>query len=349
MQDLLAYREKVNQSIENFLNRKFDQKKEHHPKIEELLEHIVEFNLRGGKRIRPLAVIAAYKCFKDDDIIVDASICIEFMQSYLLIHDDILDNSDLRRGKPSMHKIYEAEHVDPYFGKSIAILAGNLCAAFMYDAILESDFPAEQKIRAIKILAEVSEHENYGQCLDMSPNLSTLSEAEVLKIYQFKTAEYTTRGPVLIGAALAGASSLEQIQALEQYGNRLGIAFQIQDDIQGIFGKVESIGKPNGSDIKEGKKTLLICKTLEYCTTNERRSILNMYGRKDLCDSKIDKLRTTIQRSGALEYCQQLFTRMIHEGKEAISCALFKDRGRQYLTDIADYISGLSLPSATTK
>jgi len=333
MKNIEEYKEKVNLALKRFLEKKLDDGK-YSPKIKELIENIIEYNMRGGKRIRPLAIIFAYKCFKEDEkAVIDASIAIELMQAYLLIHDDIIDNADLRRGKPSMHKIYSSSGEE--FGKSMAILAGNLCSHYVYDSILDSSFSDKEKIDAIKYIDWIAERENYGQALDIIPGFK-ISEEEVMKIYELKTATYTMQGPLYLGACLASASP----EKLQEYGKNIGIAFQIQDDIIGIFGKVEETGKPNDSDIKEGKKTLLIVKAFELAGEDEKKFLLDNYGKKNVSEAEMEKIREIIKNLG-LDYCREKMNELIGKGKKSIINLNLRDEGKSFLLDMADYIKNL--------
>jgi geranylgeranyl diphosphate synthase type I len=339
MEYVNKHKDKINSILHDFLIKKLKEDGKYSPFIKELIENIIEFNMRGGKRIRPLLTIAAYKCFQNDEKINLPSISIELMQAYLLIHDDIMDNADLRRGKNSMHKIYE-KFKDKEFGTSIAMLAGNLCSAYTYDAVLESGFDDKLKNEAIKILGWVNERENYGQALDIALDFKTATEKDIFNIYELKTATYTAQGPIYLGSILANASK-KDIGLLQKYAYNIGVAFQIQDDIIGTFGNEKETGKPNDSDIKEGKKTLLIQKTLEFCNAEEKKFLFENYGSKNLTTEKISKIRKIMQDSGAVDYCRKKLNDMIDEGKKAIENEKFKEEGKMFLLDLADYVKKL--------
>jgi geranylgeranyl diphosphate synthase, type I len=338
MKNIDIYKEKVNLSLKNFLERKLEKDGKYSKETKELIEHIIEYNLRGGKRIRPLATIFAYKCFKNDEKIIDASIFIELIQAYLLIHDDIMDKSDLRRGKETMHKIYEKEYGE-HFGKSIAILAGNLCASYSYESILESSFNDKNKLEAIKYINWIIERENYGQALDILPGFKNLKEEDVMKIYELKTATYTFQGPIYIGSILANASS-DKIKNLQEYSYNLGIAFQIQDDLNGIFSETDKLGKPN-SDIKEGKKTLIIAKTLELCSPKEREFILKEYGNEKISDESVEKIKEIIKKCGSYDYCRNKLNELTENAKKLIINVELQKEGKDSLIELADYIKSL--------
>jgi geranylgeranyl diphosphate synthase type I len=339
MQNIEVCRERVEEALRKFLNKKLDEDGKYSPEIKEMIANILEYNLRKAKRIRPITTIFAYKCFKDDDKIIDASIFIELMQAYYLIHDDIMDKSDLRRGIASIHKIYGKKHGE-HFGISMAILAGNLCSSYTYESVVESDFNSEEKVKAVKYINWIDDRENYGQALDIFPGFETLKEEDVLRIYELKTATYTMQGPIYVGGVLAGASE-EEIEKLQEYAYNVGIAFQIQDDLNGVFGNVAETGKPDDSDIKEGKKTLIIAKTLELCNKDNKEFILKEYGNENISQESLEKIRELIKKCGAFDYCKKKLKELIEKGKNSIKDVELREEGKNYLLEMADYIGGL--------
>ncbi len=339
MKNIEFYKNKVDLALKEFLNNKLNKDGNYSDKIKELINNILEYNLRGGKRIRPITTIFAYKCFKEDDNILDASIFIELMQAYLIMHDDIMDKSDLRRGKPSMHKIYE-EKSDEDFGVSMAILTGNLCASYAYDSIIESNFNDEERINALKYVSWINNRENYGQVLDIMPGFENLKEEDVWKIYELKTATYTIQGPIYVGCVLANAPE-DKIKKLQEYSYNIGLAFQIQDDLNSIFGEIGEIGKPNDSDIKEGKKTLIIAKALELGSYEDKQFLLEHYGNENISEDSVNKIKEIIKNCGALEYCNEKLEELIKKGKESIIDVELRSEGKDFLIEMADYIKGL--------
>ncbi len=360
MSNIEIYKEKVNESLKKFLDKKLKEDGKYSSDVKQLIENVIEYNLRGGKRIRPVTIIFAYKCFKDDEKIVDAAISLELMQAFLLIHDDIMDKSDLRRGGETIHKIYqkklqsnflgfskeetnqslENEKEDHDFGNSMAILAGDLCASYTYESIIETDFEDREKNNAIKYLGWIINREVYGQTLDIIPGFSKLNEEDVWKIYELKTATYTMQGPIYLGCVLANAPE-DKIAKLQEFAYNLGVAFQIQDDLNGIFGEVDKLGKPNDSDIKEGKKTLLIVKALELCNKEDKEFLLKEYGNKNASCESMDKIREIIKECGAYNYCMNKFRELIEKSKSSLDDVELRNEGKDYLLEMADYIGGL--------
>jgi len=334
-----GYKEKVNESLKAFLDRKLEEEGRYSEHTKEMIRGIIEFNMREAKRVRPITTIFGYKCFKGDERIVDPSISIELMQAYLLIHDDIMDKSDLRRGKPSLHKVFEGDYEED-FGANMAILAGNLCASYMYESILESDFTDAEKIEAIRYLSWINNRENYGQALDLVPGIENITEADIMKIYELKTATYTIMGPLYLGCVLANAPK-EKVSSLQKYAYNVGVSFQIQDDLNGILSSEQEIGKTNDSDVKEGKKTLIIAKTLELCNEEDKRFILERYGKENILPEEIDRLRRIIRSCGAYDYCKRETERLIEEAKNSIRDVELREEGKNFLFEMADYIKKL--------
>lgn len=341
MQDITHFKERIENSLNKFFERKLKNSNYSKDTLN-LVSNLSEYTMRKAKRIRPIFGLFAYKCFNDsrldEDKIIDASIALELIQSYLLIHDDIIDNSDLRRGKPTIHKVYSKYNSD--FGKSMAILAGDLASSFVYDSIIESNLTDKQKINAAKWCCWILDREIYGQTMDILPNYENISEEDVLKIYELKTATYTVQGPLYFGASLAEAPE-DKIKKLEEYAYNIGLAFQLQDDIIGIFGDVEETGKPNDSDIKEGKKTLLLVKTLQFCNQHDKKFFLEKYGNKDINNEDIDRIRKIIKESGAYDYCIKRLDEFILNGKKSIIALDIKKEGKDFLLEMADYIRSL--------
>ena len=340
MDNIEFYKEKINKALRNFFDKKLKEDGKYSKEIRELIENVIEYNMRGGKRIRPATVIFAYKCFKDgnDDEVTKAAISLELMQAFLLIHDDIMDKSDLRRGGETIHRIYSRKNKD--FGINMAILAGDLCCSYTYDSIIETKFNPSEKTKAVEYLGWIINREVYGQTLDIIPGFQNLKEEDVWKLYELKTGTYTMQGPIYLGCVLANAPE-EKIKKLQEYAYNLGIAFQTQDDLNGIFGELDKLGKPNDSDIKEGKKTLIIVKTLELCNKEDREFILREYGNGKISKESMDRIREIIKKCGAYDYCVDKFKELVEKAKKSIENVELREEGKKNLLEMADYIAGL--------
>jgi len=346
------------QEVDKRLSKYFHEKIEHAVKesesieyIDELSEHIREYNLRGGKRIRPSFVVEGYRAVggKDIDSIYDAALAVETMEGYLLIHDDMMDRDDLRRGGKTVHAIYrewfknrfnENEKEAEHFGDTIAICAGDIVETFGTELIARSNFPAELKIKAIQKYNFIARYTGYGQVLDtiveeLPPEKVT--EKHVLTVHKFKTSLYTITGPLQIGTILAGGTP-EQLNIMEEYGKNLGVAFQIQDDILGIYADEKKLGKPVGSDLKEGKRTLLILKALEKGTPEQQQKLKSLLKKQDITPEEVKEAQDIIRDTGSLDYSKQLAVQYANKGIEAIKNTNFEQEGKEYMLGIADYL-----------
>ncbi len=337
------YKEKVEESLRNFFLRK--KSSLDHWSSREACEILEEYTLRGGKRVRAILMIVGYRMMRgeDEEAIVEASSALELIQTYFLIHDDIMDESELRRGKATVHKIYEEKHLrNGYggkprkFGESMGIIAGDLADAYAMEILSSSRFPAERKIEAIKKLNEIIEYTGYGQIIDVySSVIDNFTEEDLLMLHKYKTARYTIEGPLALGIILAGFEP----EGIEKFAIPIGIAFQLQDDILGLFGSEEKIGKPVTSDLAEGKKTLLIIKALERADEEDRRKILAALGNPAVTEEQLEEVREIVRKTGSLEYSQEMARKLVEEAKEALKNLELKDEGmRDFLLWLSDYM-----------
>ncbi len=359
---LKEYQQKINNQLELFFKQKIDQTKDISPHVLEMMQHLEEFTLRGGKRIRPILLIFGYKCINktttdkyyneelvnEENEIIKAAMAVELMESFLLIHDDIIDNDDLRRGKPTLHRIYEKNTTlnnkkeipddKKHFGKSMAIIGGDILAVLGSEILLSTNFSDQNKIETLNIFNKTIINTCFGEMLDVYSEFEQgLTEDDINKIHLLKTAKYTIEAPLHIGAIFAGANNV-QLKTLSDYALNLGRAFQIQDDILGVFGNEQKLGKPVGSDLKEGKKTLLIIKALENCSDNDKSFILKNLGNKDLSLNDLEKFKEIIINTGSLGYSKNLANELAEKAKQTIINSDFNDVGKDFLINLADYI-----------
>ena len=239
-----------------------------------------DYALRGGKRIRGGLVHLT-----GGDAAIDASVGMELLHTYLLIHDDFMDRDETRRGGPTLHVS---------LGANLAILLGSLCEAWAFELVLAAPHGRE----VAQVLAAAVQEVIAGQALDvLAPAGPELVPEQVARIQRMKTGSYTFELPLKLGATIAGAPP-EMHLALERYGRPLGQAFQIIDDLLGTFGSPEVTGKPNASDLREGKRTLLIARALASATPEDAAVL-----RKGLGDpgADVEKLRAILRRSGAVD------------------------------------------------
>ncbi len=305
-------RKQIDSSLASFMERvKKDYKL--HLVSPILFESIKEFSLRKGKRIRPLLLILSYKGYSPKNkrttpSLYNASTCIELLHNFMLIHDDIIDCSNLRRGKPTLHKllgkIVKTKSQDK-LGRDLGIIAGDIVYAFAIDAFLSIKEPAERKERALKYFVQTAAFTAMGEFIDtihgMEP-LKKIKEKDVFLNYTLKTARYTFDCPLVTGAILAGADN-KDIKKLSELGIMIGQAFQIQDDIIGIFDSEKNIGKSILSDLAESKKTLLVAHAYEHLKGTKKKQFTDIFNKPKKTYKDLVAVRKIFIDAGSLPYC----------------------------------------------
>jgi len=317
----------------------------------QMLDNLEDFCTRGGKRLRPALVYYGYKLLggKNSKDIMKASLAIELIHNFLLIHDDVIDEDELRRGKMTMHKLYENECGKLYkgrgnpehFGEGMGIIAGDLCYSLALKLLLSSNFPSELRIQALEKVQDAIITVGFGEELDIRFELNGLVKpSEILEMYRLKTGVYTFECPLHMGAILAGASK-QDLAIISQYAIPVGTAFQIRDDALGMFGDQKTTGKPVGSDLKQGKQTLLIATALKKASKDERKKIQKALGDKEFDEKDVSEIRKIIEQTGALADCAKLAKEYISQAKQSLS--KFQDQSWDkdaiaFLDNIADFI-----------
>lgn len=260
---LREVRARVNQRLEEWLAPRVAAAAAISPEVGHAADAARRLSLIGGKRMRAALVAAGYQAFEAGDalaVCMPAMISIELLQTYLLVHDDWMDDDDVRRGGPSVHVLLRDRFGDKALGDAGAILAGDLSSGWAQEALLASDVAPERVLRAMKAYARINVDVVCGQLAEMTAPRSS-ARPSVETVHALKTASYTVTGPLLVGAALAGADEA-RAAGLERIGRPLGIAFQLRDDVLGTFGDPAKTGKPVDSDIRQGKHTALVAELL---------------------------------------------------------------------------------------
>jgi geranylgeranyl diphosphate synthase type I len=286
------------------------------------------FLLDGGKRVRPTFAYWGYRGAGgfDGDEIVAAAASLELLHACALIHDDVMDGSDTRRGMPAVHRRFTRVHgqhawqgSSESFGKSAAILLGNLCLVWAEQMLATSGMPPSALARARPIYDEMRVELMAGQYLDVLEQARGGGDMDrALRVARFKTAKYTIERPLHVGAALAGDDPAVR-RTYTAYGLPLGEAFQLRDDVLGVFGDPEVTGKPAGDDLREGKRTALIAMTLRHANPAQCAVIERHLGDPYLDSSGIAALRDVIVGTGALDQVEALIERRTSEAISALT------------------------------
>ncbi len=294
---------------------------------------------RGGKRIRGALTITAYKMLggADEKVALQAARAIEMLHAYILMADDIQDRSETRRGGPTGHMLLKQYHEQnglkdesQHFGESIAINGLLFGAHSALNVLADLNIDADIRLQAIKNVNKNFISTAHGQSLDIfNEVLPSVDEEAVDKVLLWKTAYYTFTNPLQLGAILAGASE-NDLKQLEEFSLSAGRAFQITDDILGIYGDEQTSGKSPMDDLKEGKRTLLTVKAIESATEPDSYYLQQMLGNKNLTAEEFQRCREIIVSSGALQYSRQ----KAQEAVEAALSSLEKVSGTWELTRV---------------
>ena len=307
-----------------------------------------DYVLRGGKRLRgALCLLGCEAGGGTREAALPAALGLELLHAYLLIHDDFMDRDELRRGGPTLHvalgrtgavfahetQVPAGEHV----GGSLAILLGSLCEAWALELVLQSQAPPDRVLRAAQLLARALAEVTLGQALDLAAPLGPpLGREAVLEIERLKTGSYTVELPLLLGARLAGASPETEV-ALSGYARPLGQAFQIVDDLLGIFGSPQVTGKSAANDLREGKRTLIVLRAFEVASEEDARALRAGLGRRDLTDPDVEALRQVLRRCGAAEWARDEANRLCLEALAALEAPALPAAVAEELRAIAHY------------
>jgi geranylgeranyl diphosphate synthase type I len=308
-----------------------------------LFKSIREFSLREGKRIRPILLLLGYlgysrKGKKPSRSLYTASTCIEFLHNFMLIHDDIIDCSSLRRGKPTMHRILNTTVpcTNPdKLGTDLAIIAGDIVYALAIDAFLSINEDPLRKEKALKYFIQTAAFTAMGEFIDTVHGVAGVKEVkekDVFLNYSLKTARYTFDCPLVTGAILAGAPAGETPK-LASFGLCIGQAFQIQDDIIGIFETEESIGKSILSDLDEQKKTLLVVHAFAHLKGKDLTAFSKLFHKPKKTMADLDAVKALMIRSGSLHYALDAVSTRVVKAKKTLSTLTMSPRYKELVSE----------------
>ncbi|MCU1658877.1 MAG: Polyprenyl synthetase [Pseudonocardiales bacterium] len=287
------------------------------------------FVLDGGKRLRPSFAYWGWRSVRgpddDDHALVTAAASLELLHACALVHDDVMDSSATRRGRPSAHAAFADLHRrstwtgDPdVFGTASAILLGDLLLSWADAMFAGVDLAADAQPGTRRMWDEMRQLVMAGQYLDIQVQArGAFSADDALRVAKFKTSKYTIEGPLHFGAA-AAAASREVFAALSGYGLPLGEAFQLRDDVLGVYGDPSRTGKPAGDDLREGKRTLLVALAMEHADHAQAALLRRALGDRALDDDTVEALREVIVRTGALAQVEQRIACRASEARAAL-------------------------------
>lgn len=335
---LSQVRARVDARLLSFLDDKRAQARRVSEPSVQLVEAVAGLTLRGGKRLRPATLYAGFVAAnehgnaRDTD---DAGAALELLQTYLLIHDDWMDGDDERRGAPSVHAHFRNALGDAHLGASVGVLAGDLASGFAWELLGTAPFPAGRGAEGHAAFAKLHQEVVFGQQLDL------LKHADVALVHQLKTGSYTVRGPLCIGGLLGNANA-EQLAALEQYGEPLGLAFQLRDDLLGTFGDTSATGKPTGNDLRAGKNTSLVAATRARLDGADLKHFESVLGNPDVDIATIERTIALIESCGARAEIEANIDAMLARAKSVLARAPFSGHGASLLHELADMLGARS-------
>jgi geranylgeranyl diphosphate synthase type I len=311
-----------------------------------LYKSIKEFILRDGKRIRPVLFCIGYLGFaaKPAAGLFKSAISLELLHDFMLIHDDIIDKSDTRRGRPAMHVMLNRQLLGnknlKFNGRDMAIVTGDIIYAMALDAFLSIKEKPKRKESALRKFILAALYTGSGEFIELllgTEPIEKVAKSDIYKIYDCKTANYTFASPLAMGAALAGANK-EQINKLLQYGMQLGRAFQIKDDIIGTFGKSSDIGKSNLTDLAEAKKTILIWHAYNHADRKDKSVIKKALSGKIADRSGLEKIRGILIKTGSLSYAKDEVKYLLDKSDKIIKSLKMNNLYRKTLQEFSKEI-----------
>ncbi|WP_226437222.1 polyprenyl synthetase family protein [Rhodococcus yananensis] len=308
------------------------------------------FVLRGGKRVRPSFAWTGWIGAGGDpaapgaDSVLRACSALELVQAGALIHDDIIDASTTRRGFATVHMEYADRHRsagwrgDPAdFGEAVAIILGDLSLVWADDMLRESGLDGAALARVSPVWSAMRTEVLGGQFLDIAGEVSADESVEAAtRVNRYKTAAYTIERPLHIGAVLAGADDA-LVDAYRRFGTDIGLAFQLRDDLLGVFGDPEVTGKPSGDDLRAGKRTVLFAAALEAADATDRvaAAVLRDAIGSDLTDGQVEELRELLIGLGAVDRVEERITALTERAFETLDASSATDPGKALLRDAA--------------
>lgn len=350
-QELKKFKSVFDAELEKYLDQRIVQAKKISPWAVSFVGDLKKYMLAGGggKRIRPALMYFGYLALGGEKRkeMIRASMSVELLHASFLIQDDIIDRDDLRHGEKTMHYYYSGlakkdlnldKAESCHYGISQAICSADIAFKMAFKMLIESSFEEKIKIKAIDKLCDLIFNTAVGEMSDvLAEDTKDITEEQAINILEYKTARYTVEGPLHLGLIMAGAGD-KLLKDSTAFSIPLGIAFQIQDDILGVFGTSEETGKPVGADIREGKKTLLIVKALEWGSANDKKEIMSALSNRRVSAAQVEKVKQIIIDTGSLEYSKKLAEKLVDRSRRALMKSKLSKKNKKFFSDIAGFI-----------
>ncbi|MCI4323349.1 MAG: polyprenyl synthetase family protein [Thermoplasmata archaeon] len=334
-------------SIEREITRGYTDAGDAAPRFRPFLGTLSGFTLRGGKRFRALLILAGWQLatHRSPRPVLPAAAAMEHFQSWMLVHDDIIDHAETRRGGPAVHRALTASHrshrhlgSSDEYGVGMGITLGDLQEPLTVEAFLNVSVSAERRIDALEEYARMTRSTAFGQLLDVhlgAVPVGQVRPADVMMIHRLKTAAYTVSGPLRIGALLGGGSA-RLLDDLEAIGTDLGVAFQMRDDVLGTGFGSELAGK-SANDLVEGKRTLLVVIAWRQADRKGRAALERVLGKPHASALDVERAQDVIRSTGSLAYSERRISLYARRAYDRIGAASgFTAADRELLREIGD-------------
>ncbi|MGC5617299.1 polyprenyl synthetase family protein [Georgenia sp. Z1491] len=317
----------------------------HHHAFGDMVDHLADLVL-GGKRLRSLLVMSAWRTMSDSDLnlgpALDVACAFELLHNALLAHDDVIDNDDRRRGQPNVAGRATADVVDRGataggavgFGVASGIIAGDLLLSSAHRLVSSCDAPGDVRLELVQVIDDAVVAAAAGEHADawFGLGLEESDWSRVLRTIELKTARYSFQAPLRAASILAGADQ-DVRAALDEIGRRLGVVYQLRDDVLGVFGRPDVTGKSAQGDLREGKQTLLVAFAR---TTPDWARVSHLFGSPALTDAGAEQLRTVIRDCGALERVERTIDAESDAVRAIVAGAGFVHELDELLLDVLD-------------
>lgn len=346
MQFFLEEKNRTNKTLRNFFLSEQKRAKLIDQALVDLIGEIEKITLRGGKRARSLLTRMGYQLAGgESDQIVQASLFAELLHVYMLIHDDIADRDYVRYGGDTLQVVFAKKAKNKFggdgnhFGMSVAMVAGDLTHTLAHEALFQSNFKAKLLIECERVMSLTLKEVATGWYLHMVQNQQDVAQANMQRYLdgmKLVSASYSFEAPLMIGLILAEASK-QLINEVRTYAYHTGMAFQIQDDILGLFGETQTTGKPVGNDVREGKKTLLVIKAYEKANRPDRMFLKEALMSKDLDENQLCRVQQIVIHTGSLTYSQKMAENHVVKAQEILTGI-----SNKHNQDIIDKLAGLA-------
>jgi geranylgeranyl diphosphate synthase, type I len=335
-QPFLRFLERHRRRFESHLDRKLHTAQRRFPRIGtpsvETLQSLVDLCQRGGKRVRPGLVLGGALCISDAPprkVLFDAAVALELLHGYFLVHDDWMDGDLTRRGGPSVHAALRQRFGNDHLGDAAAILAGDWGVAVATDWMTNLALPSARLRAALRCFADMQLAAVVGQIRDL---VADDDDAELT--YRLKTASYTVCGPLLLGAILAGANAAQQKDILG-FALPIGEAFQLRDDLIGVFAPSEQTGKPFASDVRAGKRTVLVRECLQRVSARQASFMQRILHSPAPSEKDLLRFVALLDSSGAKARVEARIATLCRRGLAKLGKARLRAAGKTLLASAA--------------